>query len=61
MLPIDSSDLKLGARSVFVGQRRVEPMLERMFGDGFCSSADYALLGILDELPPSTPSCCASI
>ena len=55
MLPLDSYDLKLGARSFFIGQIQCDEALEEMFGAGFCDSVDYKLLGILDALPTLDP------
>ena len=55
MLPLDSHDLKLGARSFFIGQIQCDEALVEMFGPGFCDSADYKLLNILDELPTLDP------
>jgi hypothetical protein len=56
ILPIDISDLRLGARSFFVGQTGYETVLEELFGppDGSVRP-DEALLDVLDSLPSLDP------
>ena len=56
IIPIDSSDLKLGGRFVFVDQIGYENVLSVAFGDGFGrDSLDRRVLELLDELPSLDP------
>ncbi len=56
MIPIDHTDLKIGARYIFVGQIGFSDLIENTFG---CSaefmSADIRMLKVLDELPSLDP------
>jgi hypothetical protein len=56
LVPIEKNDLKLGARYVFVGQRKFEDSLHEAFGlrldpDG----PDFRTLKLLDETPSLDP------
>ena len=53
IIPIDSSDLKLGGWSVLVGQDNFSSAVDIMFNG--LSAADEAMLEILDELPSLDP------
>jgi hypothetical protein len=56
ILPIDPTDLKMGARSFFIGQRGYEDMLEELsVAIGEPDSHDDKLLQMLDELPSLDP------
>jgi hypothetical protein len=56
ILPIDPTDLRMGARSFFIGQRGYEHMLEELsVGIGEPDSHDDQLLKIVDELPSLDP------
>src|SRR5258708_323692 len=52
LIPIETNDLRLGARYVFVGQRRFEQSLSEAFGIEMGSdSPDLRTLAVLDETP----------
>ena len=53
IVPIDSSDLRLGGWSMFVGQTGSEAAADAMFGG--LSADDEAMLEILDALPSLDP------
>jgi hypothetical protein len=56
LVPIEVNDLRLGARYVFIGQRRFEQSLYEAFGIAIGSdSADLRTLNILDETPTLDP------
>ena len=56
LIPIDSSDLKLGARSFFVGQRDFEDLVEAVFGEDLKpGTADRRTLDLIDALPSLDP------
>jgi hypothetical protein len=56
LAPIDTNDLRLGARYVFIGQRRFEQSLFEAFGiDIGGESQDLRALAILDEIPTLDP------
>ena len=56
LVPIDKADLKLGARYVFVGQRKFEESLFDAFGLRLDpDDADFRTLKILDETPSLDP------
>ena len=55
MVPIDPADLRLGARSFFIGQTQFQQTLRQIFGEDFCETRDYELLGVLDALPTVDP------
>jgi hypothetical protein len=56
ILPIDGKDLKVGARSVFVGQANYDLILEGVFGPIWSDQpADRELLEIIDDLPSLDP------
>ncbi|HEY9219603.1 MAG TPA: hypothetical protein VIO94_16265 [Phenylobacterium sp.] len=56
LAPIDGSDLKLGARSLMVGQRDFDRMAETVFGDALKpGKPDRVLLDLIDELPSLDP------
>ena len=52
--PFERTDLSLGGRSLFVGQRGWAPMLQQLSGEGE-HLRDIALLTALDELPSLDP------
>ena len=54
LLPIESTDLKLGGRSVFVDQIDFERTLKETFGAGF-DDRDLETLRLLDKLPSLDP------
>jgi hypothetical protein len=56
VIPIDGADLRLGGRSVFVGQNNYQAIMRSALGERWESfSEDRALLDILDELPSFDP------
>ena len=56
IIPIDGDDLKLGGRSMFIGQTGFEPAMEAMFGDKWLQqSEDRQMLEILEQLPSLDP------
>jgi hypothetical protein len=56
ILPLELTDLRLGARSFFIGQRGYEAFLEEVAGvDGRVSAKDRSVLEIIDELPSLDP------
>jgi len=55
ILPFDRTNLALGGRSVFVGQRGWSDVLREMTGDGKNFTRDAELLEALDELPSLDP------
>lgn len=56
LCPIDTSDLKAGARSFFVGQRDFDKLTESVFGDGLKrASPDRRVLDLIDALPSLDP------
>jgi hypothetical protein len=56
LAPIDGSDLRLGARSLMVGQRDFDRMAEQVFADALRpGQPDRILLELLDELPSLDP------
>ncbi|CAN5274245.1 hypothetical protein BH10PSE1_BH10PSE1_05010 [soil metagenome] len=54
LLPIESTDLKLGGRAVFVGQIDFERTLRETFGASF-DERDLETLHLLDKLPSLDP------
>jgi hypothetical protein len=55
IIPFERTDLSLGGRSLFVGQRGWQEMLNQLRGDQDEESRDMALLEALDELPSLDP------
>jgi hypothetical protein len=56
LVPIETNDLKLGARYVFIGQRRFEQSLYEAFGIELGEdSPDLRTLAVLDETPTLDP------
>lgn len=56
LVPIESGDLKLGARYVFIGQRRFEQALFEAFGiEVGDDSQDLRTLAVIDETPTLDP------
>lgn len=56
LVPIDFSDLKSGARTLFVGQKDFEAIATAAFGNGFeAGSRDRQVLELMDELPSLDP------
>lgn len=56
ILPIDITDMRLGARSFFVGQRGYDEVMEELSGESDGSTQrDKALLALLDTLPSMDP------
>ncbi|MFI4973834.1 MAG: hypothetical protein ACHP84_04755 [Caulobacterales bacterium] len=55
IVPIDVSDLRLGGRSVLVGQQGYDSIMENRFGAAWLEGSDRQLLQILDELPSLDP------
>ena len=56
LVPIEANDLRLGARYVFIGQRRFEQSLFEAFGIAIGSdSPDLRTLAIMDETPTLDP------
>jgi hypothetical protein len=56
MVPIEARELRLGARYVFVGQRRFEHTLYEAFGIALGEeSRDLRILAIMDESPTLDP------
>ncbi len=56
LIPIDTTDLKVGAHSFFVGQRDFEEIAESVFGDDLKTGArDRRVLDLIDSLPSLDP------
>jgi hypothetical protein len=57
IIPIDGNELKLGGRSVFVGQTNFDAVMASIFGDDWSQNCeeDLRLLDILNELPSLDP------
>ena len=55
IIPFERTDLGLGGRSLFVGQRGWQEMLYQLRGDQDEEARDIALLEALDELPSLDP------
>jgi hypothetical protein len=55
IIPFERTDLSLGGRSVFVGQRGWQDLLADLRGDQGEEARDVALLEALDELPSLDP------
>lgn len=55
IIPFERTDLGLGGRSLFVGQRGWQDMLAQLRGTADEESRDVALLEALDELPSLDP------
>jgi hypothetical protein len=55
IIPFERTDLSLGGRSLFVGQRGWLEMLTQLRGDQDDEARDMALLEALDELPSLDP------
>ena len=56
ILPIDSTDLKVGGQSLFVGQKTFDKAMCGAFGDTWLAdSSDRTMLEILDGLPSLDP------
>ncbi len=55
IIPFERTDLSLGGRSLFVGQRGWQELLYQLRGDRDEESRDVALLEALDELPSLDP------
>jgi hypothetical protein len=55
IIPFERTDLSLGGRSLFVGQRGWQEMLNQLRGDQDDEARDVSLLEALDELPSLDP------
>ena len=55
ILPIDPTELRLGARSFFIGQRGYEDIFEEFSAGAADDRRDAMLLEILDQLPTLDP------
>ena len=55
IIPFERTDLSLGGRSLFVGQRGWQEMLHQLRGGQDDEARDIALLEALDELPSLDP------
>ncbi len=55
IIPFERTDLSLGGRSLFVGQRGWQVLLDQLRGDQDDAARDVALLEALDELPSLDP------
>lgn len=55
IIPFERTDLSLGGRSLFVGQRGWQDMLNQLRGDQDDEARDLSLLEALDELPSLDP------
>lgn len=56
IIPIDSDDLRIGGRAVFVGQQNYAAIMTSLFGDHWTGQpTDRELLDILDEIPSFDP------
>jgi len=55
IIPFERTDLSLGGRSVFVGQRGWQDMLAQLRGSSEEEGRDVSLLEALDELPSLDP------
>lgn len=56
LVPLDRLDLKVGASTLFMGQKRYAQTAENLFTDDFLKNTrDQAILQILDELPSLDP------
>jgi hypothetical protein len=56
LIPIESNDLRLGARFVFIGQKGFRDALHQTFGVDIAEeSADHRVLRILDQAPTLDP------
>jgi hypothetical protein len=56
ILPIDGTDLRLGARAFFIGQRGYENLLDELYGgDDVALRRDAPLLKLVDTLPSLDP------
>ena len=56
ILPLDRTDLRAGGQSFFIGEERVEHILETHFsGNARLTSQDHTLLEILDDIPSMDP------
>lgn len=56
LLPIDGSDLKAGARAVFIGQRDFDQVIQPVLGEELrVGSRDRQVLEIIDALPSLDP------
>lgn len=56
LIPIDPSDLRVGARSLFIGQLDFEAVAGALFGQGFVSGGrDRTVLELIDQLPSLDP------
>ncbi|MGH6963926.1 MAG: hypothetical protein ACREE0_05550 [Phenylobacterium sp.] len=55
IIPFERTDLSLGGRSLFVGQRGWQEMLNQLRGDRDDEARDVSLLEALDELPSLDP------
>jgi hypothetical protein len=56
IVPIDGRDLRLGGRSVFVGQLNYDLIMQSVFGDTWLSDRrDHCVLDLIDQLPSFDP------
>ena len=55
IIPIDKSDLRLGGRSVFVGQYNYDAMMGSTVGQDWIESQDRQTLELLDQIPSLDP------
>jgi len=55
VIPFERTDLSLGGRSLFVGQRGWQDMLRELSGSATRDARDISLLEALDELPSLDP------
>jgi hypothetical protein len=56
LIPIDTADLRSGARTVFVGQKDFDRVVRSVFGEDLTpGSADRRILDLIDGLPSFDP------
>lgn len=56
IIPLDRNDLRAGGQSFFIGEERVEHILETHFSNNArLTSQDHTLLEILDDIPSMDP------
>ena len=56
LIPIDHSDLKMGARFIFVGQTQFNELMESALGVPYePNSRDIRMLGLIDSIPSLDP------
>ena len=56
IIPVDGSDLRVGGRSIFVGQQGYEMAMAELLGDHWAQdTADHEMLRYVDEIPSLDP------